>query len=317
LTAMETGNIKDDWTIQKSLDVAEFFTRPDENMYGTVTGTKPGWHLAWFPNDLLGRVFGLGSQAKAPPLTTKPPAVRPHSYNYGALYWKGELKGTSVERGGRLNSERGAAMWNYLLYQLPKYSPPGTAEIDVVEAWVRFGVAGNAAFSLQHLMMVPTYLGEESKVKGRFGVAPAPVDERYFEYGMVRGYWDAEGWAITEGSKNKEATFLFAQFMTSKSVSVWKNLYGLMPIRYSTINSKQMMARDEEWGGLMSLYKNRDFTDYCAGTDEMWPAFPDSNEPVATAAAEGLGKKLSPQGIADLVAERLDKFLLDQGYIKE
>jgi len=316
LTAMKTGNIRDDWTIQKSLDVAEFFTRPDENMYGTVTGTKPGWHLAWFPNDLLGRVFGLGSQAKGPPLITKPPVSRPYSFNYGALYWKGELKGTSVKRGGRLNSERGAAMWDYLLYQLPKYSPPGTGEIDVVEAWVRFGIAGNSAFTLQHLMMVPTYLEKESKVRGKFGVAPAPVDERYFEYRMVRGYWDAEGWAITEGSKHKEATFIFAQFMTSKSVSVWKNLFGIMPIRYSTINSKRMMAHDEEWGGLMSLYKNRDFTDYSAGTDVMWPGFPDTNEPVSTAAAEALGKKLSPQETADLIAERLDKFLLDQGFIK-
>jgi len=317
LTAMKTKDIRDDWTIQKSLDVAEFFTRPEENMYGTVTGTKPGWHLAWFTNDLMGRLFGFGDIATGPPLSTLPPVCRPHTYTYGVYFEGDEMKGASVERGGRLNSPRGAAMWDYFLYQLPKYSPPGTAEIDSVEAWVRFGVYGNAAFSLQHMCMVPTYLEPDSKVKGKFEIAPPPVDERWFEYGMVRGYWDTEGWAITEGSKNKEATWLFSQFMTSKSVDVWKNIYGLMPQRYSSINSKQLMAHDEEWGGLISLYKNQDFTNSCAGTDEMWPGFPDTNEVVATAVAEGMGKSLSAQEIADLVAERMDEWLLKQGLIKK
>jgi len=316
LKAMETKDVRDDWTIQKSLDVAEFFTRPKENMYGTITGTKPGWHLAWYTNDLMGRLFGFGDIASGPPLSTLPPVCRPTTYTYGVYFEGDEMKGASVERGGRLNSPRGAAMWDYFLYQLPKYSPPGTAEIDSVEAWVKFGLYGNAAFSLQHMCMVPTYLNPDSKIKGKFEIAPPPVDERWFKYGMVRGYWDTEGWVVTEGSKNKEATWLFAQFMTSKSVDVWKNIVGLMPVRYSSINSEQMMAHDEEWGGLISLYKNKDFTDSCAGTDEMWPGFPDTNEIVSTAVAEGMGKKMSPQEIADLVAERLDGWLLKQGLIK-
>ena len=148
-------------------------------------------------------------------------------------------------------------------------------------------------------------------------MAPVPVSEKYFEYGMVRGYWDAEGWAISEGSKHKEASWLFAQFFTSKSVSVYKNLAGIMPIRYSTINSKQMGAHDEEWGGLITLMQNPDFVNYCSGTDELWPGFPDTNEPIATAVAEALGKGMTPQQMADLVAERLDNFLLEKGYIKE
>ena len=317
LAAMKTKNVRDDWTIQTSLDVAEFFTRPEETMYGTITGTKPGWHLAWYTNDLMGRLFGFGDIASGPPLSSLPPVCRPHTWTYGVYFDGDEMKGASVKRGGRLNGPRGAAMWDYFIYQLPKYSPPGTAEIDVVEAWVKFGVYGNSAFTLQHMCMVPTYLAPDSKVKGKFEIAPPPVDERWFEHGMVRGYWDTEGWIITEGSKNKEATWLFAQFMTSKSVDVWKNLIGLMPQRYSSINSKQLMAHDEEWGGLISLYKNKDFTNGCAGTDEMWPGFPDTNEIVSTAVAEGMGKKMSPQEIADLVAERLDGWLLKQGLIKE
>jgi glycerol transport system substrate-binding protein len=318
--AKETGNIKDDWTAEKSLDVAEFFTRPDQNMWGTIVGMKPGWHMAWFFNDVLDQNFGFGSKAIGPPLTTLPPHCRPWSQVYGVKYAPdGEtLLGASVSRGGRLNSPRGVAAFKYLHYDLPKYAPIQKArEKGSVEAYVAFGIEGNYAFNLQHLAFFPTYNGADSKIAGNYEVAPIPVSEKYFEYGMVRGYWDAEGWAITEGSKKKEATWLFAQFMTSKSVSVYKNLAGIMPIRYSTIQSSQMMAHDEEWGGFMTLLNNPDFVNYNAGTDELWPGFPDTNEPVSTAVAEALGKNMTPKQMADLVAERLDAFLLEKGYIEK
>jgi glycerol transport system substrate-binding protein len=318
--AMQTKNVKDDWTFEKSLDVAEFFTRPDKNMYGTIVGMKPGWHFAWFFNDCLDQVAGLGSKATGPPLKTLPPHCRPYSQVYGVKYAEDgkTLLGASVSRGGQLNSEKGITAFKYLHYDLPKYAPTQKIrEKDTVEAYVAFGIEGNYAFNLQHMCFFPTYNGADSKVKGVYECAPMPVSEKYFQYGMVRGYWDAEGWAITEGSKHKEATWLFAQFMTSKSVGVYKNLEGIMPIRYSTIKSKQMMAHDKEWGGFMTLLQNLDFVDYNAGTDELWPGFPDTNEPVATAVAEALGKGMSPTEMANLVAERLDKFLLEKGWIEK
>jgi glycerol transport system substrate-binding protein len=320
LQAMKTKNKKDDWTFQKSLDVAEFFTRPDQNMWGTIVGQKPGWHLAWFFNDVLDQNFGVGSKAVGPPLTTLPPHCRPWSQVYGVKYAPDgkTLLGASKSRGGRLNDVQGVAALKYIYFDLPKYAPADKIkEIDSVEAYVAFGIDGTYAFNLQHLAFIPTYEGADSKIKGKWACAPVPISEKYFEYGMVRGYWDAEGWAITEGSKHKEAAWLFAQFMTSKSVSVYKNLAGIMPIRYSTINSKQMSAHDKEWGGIMSLLQNSDFVNYNAGTDELWPGFPDTNEPVSTAVAEALGQKMSPQQMADLVAERLDFFLLEKGFIKK
>jgi len=316
--AVQTKNIKDDWTFEKSLDVAEFFTRPDKNMYGTIVGQKPGWHLAWFFNDVLDQDAGLGSKAVGPPLRTLPPHCRPYSQVYGVAYADDgkTLLGASVSRGGHLNSPAGVAAFQYLHFELPKYAPiQKVREKDSVEAYIAFGIEGNYAFNLQHIAFIPTYNGSDSKIAGKYEVAPVPVSEKYFEYGMVRGYWDAEGWAITEGSKHKEATWLFSQFMTSKSVSVYKNLEGIMPIRYSTINSKQMQSHDKEWGGYMSLLKNPAFVDYNAGTDELWPGFPDTNEPIATAVAEALGEGMSAQEMADLVAERLDRFLLEKGWI--
>ena len=319
LSALETRNVKDDWTFEKSLDVAEFFTRPDQNMYGVIQGLKSGWHLAWFPQDVIDQCFGVGSKASGPPMTTPPPVARPHTWVYGVKYDTDNttLLGAQEQRGGHLNSERGVAMFQYLYYDLPKFAPPKAKEIDSVEAYVAFGVDGNYAFNFQHLCMVPTYLDESSKVKGKFECAPIPISEKYFKYGMVRGYWDAEGWAITEGSKNPQASLIFAQFMTSKTVSVHKNVFGIMPIRYSTINSPQMMAHDEEWGGLMTLMKNKDFVSYCAGTDVLWPGFPDTNEPVATATAEAMGKGMNAKEMADLVAKRLDDFLIEKGWMKK
>jgi glycerol transport system substrate-binding protein len=315
-----SGNVKNDWTFEKSVDVAEFFTRPNRNMWGTIVGMKPGWHLAWFFNDCLDQVAGIGSKAAGPPLKTLPPHCRPWSQVYGVKYAEDgkTLLGASVSRGGRLNGPQGIEAFKYLHFDLPKYAPIQKArEKDSVEAYVAFGIDGTYAFNLQHMAFFPTYNGADSKIAGKYEVAPMPVSEKFFEYGMVRGYWDAEGWAITEGSKKKEATWLFAQFMTSKSVSVYKNLEGIMPIRYSTINSKQMMAHDKEWGGFMSLLQNSDFVDYNAGTDELWPGFPDTNEPVSTAVAEALGEGMNPKQMADLVARRLDAFLLEKGWIEK
>jgi glycerol transport system substrate-binding protein len=319
LQAMKTNNKKDDWTFEKSLDVAEHFTRPDQDMWGTIVGQKPGWHLAWFFNDVLEQNFGIGSKAVGPPLTTLPPHCRPWSQVYGVKYGPDNqtILGASKSRGGRLNDVQGVAAYKYLHYDLPKFAPPDKIkEIDSVEAYVAFGIEGKYAFNHQHLAFVPTYEGADSKIKGKWACAPIPISEKYFEYGMVRGYWDAEGWAITEGSKHKEATWLFAQFFTAKSTDVYKNLAGIMPIRYSTINSKQMTAHDKEWGGIMSLLQNRDFVDYNSGTDELWPGFPDTNEPISTAVAEAMGKGMNPQQMADLVAERLDAFLIEKGFIK-
>jgi glycerol transport system substrate-binding protein len=320
LQAMKTKKIKDDWTFEKSLDVAEFFTRPDQNMYGTIVGMKPGWHLAWFFNDVLDQNAGVGSKAIGPPLQTLPPHCRPWSQVFGVKFGpdKKTILGASKSRGGRLNDVQGVEAFNYLHYQLPKYAPADKIlEIDSVEAYVAFGIDGNYAFNLQHLAFIPTYNGADSKIKGKYECAPIPVSEKYFEYGMVRGYWDAEGWAITEGSKRKEAAWLFAQFFTAKSTDVYKNLAGIMPIRYSTINSKQMGAHDKEWGGIMSLLQNKDLVNYNSGTDELWPGFPDTNEPVSTAVAEALGKGMDAQEMADLVAERMDAFLIEKGFIKE
>lgn len=319
LEAKESGNVEDDWTFEKSLDVAEFFTRPEENMWGTIIGQKNAWHLAWYFNDVMDQAAGLGSKTKGPPLTTEPPAARPYSWVYGVKYAEdGEtILGSHTSRGGRLNGPRGVEALKYVHFDLAQYSPSKIKEIGAVEAYVQFGVEGNYAFNHQHLIFYPTYNGPDSAIKGKYEVSPVPVSEKYFEYGMVRGYWDAEGWVITEGSKHPEATWLFAQFMTSKSVSVWKNLNGIMPIRYSTINSPQFEAMDEELGGHVSLLQNEDFIEVQAGTDELWPGFPDTNEPVSTAIAEALGQDMSPQEMADLVAERLDQFLIDKGYIEE
>jgi glycerol transport system substrate-binding protein len=320
LQSQKTKNIKDDWTFEKSLDVAEFFTRPDDDMYGTIVGMKPGWHLAWFFNDVLDQCAGVGSKAIGPPLKTLPPHCRPWSQVFGVKYDtdKKTILGASKSRGGRLNDVQGVEAFNYLHFELPKYAPEAKIkEIDSVEAYVAFGIDGNYAFNLQHMAFVPTYNGEDSKIAGNYEFAPIPVSEKYFQYGMVRGYWDAEGWAITEGSKHKEAAWLFAQFFTAKSTDVYKNLAGIMPIRYSTIKSKQMAAHDKEWGGIISLLQNSSFVDYNAGTDELWPGFPDTNEPVSTAVAEALGKGMDAQEMADLVAERMDAFLLEKGFIKK
>ena len=318
LEALDTGKVEDDWTVEKSLKVAEHFFRPAEGRYGCILGLKAGYGLSYQFNDGVTHVFGLPSPfVKGPPLLGgEVPACRPYSITYGVGY-KGKmtLMGASVERGGNMNGPGGGEMFDYVCNKLRQYAPPRSMTISHVEAHIEF-TRGDCAFQHHHFCaFVPTLNAPESAVKDVYEFAPLPVSEKYWRPGMARGYWDCEGWIITIGSKNKEAAFLFSQFTWSKAVDVYKNLYGLMPIRWSTIAHPAMLAIDPLCGGLMSLENSVAFKAYMAGTDEAWPEFPAYFEAVYPVVAEGIEKGWTGQKIADEAAKSLDKMLIERGYI--
>jgi glycerol transport system substrate-binding protein len=318
IESLDSGKVEDDWTIEKSLNVAEHFTRPAKEQYGCIIGLKAGYGLSYQFNDGVTHVFALPSPfVKGPPLLGGiVPACRPYSITYGVGY-KGKMTilGASVERGGNMNSPQGGEMFDYVVNKLRKYAPPRSLTISHVEAHIEF-TRGDCAFQHHHFAaFVPTLNSPESKVKDVYEFSPLPVSEKYWRPGFPRGYWDCEGWIITIGSKNKEAAFLLSQFTWSKAVDVYKNLYGLMPVRWSSIAHPAMLAIDPLCGGLISLENSVAFKAYMAGTDEAWPEFPAYFEAVYPVVAEGIEKGWTGQRIADAAAASLDKMLKERGYI--
>jgi glycerol transport system substrate-binding protein len=91
----------------------------------------------------------------------------------------------------------------------------------------------------------------------KWRMAPSPVGP-YWEKGMKLGYQDVGSWTFIKSTpeKQKLAAWLYAQFVTSKTVSLKKTIVGLTPIRESDINSQAMTDLAPKLGGLVEFYRS-------------------------------------------------------------
>lgn len=98
-------------------------------------------------------------------------------------------------------------------------------------------------------------VNEDGSPKWR--MAPSPVGP-YWEEGMKKGYQDVGSWTFMKSTpeKNRLAAWLYAQFVTSKTVSLHKTLVGLTPIRESDIQSQAMTEAAPKLGGLVEFYRS-------------------------------------------------------------
>jgi glycerol transport system substrate-binding protein len=90
--------------------------------------------------------------------------------------------------------------------------------------------------------------------KWRMAPSPGP----YWEEGMKLGYQDVGSWTFFKSTPEKQrlAAWLYAQFVTSKTVSLKKTIVGLTPIRESDINSQAMTDLAPKLGGLVEFYRS-------------------------------------------------------------
>jgi hypothetical protein len=82
----------------------------------------------------------------------------------------------------------------------------------------------------------------------KWRVAPSPHGA-YWEEGQKLGYQDAGSWTIMANTPTDraKAAWLYAQFVTSKTVDVKKSHVGLTFIRESTIQHQLHGSRAEAW----------------------------------------------------------------------
>ncbi|MEZ5479244.1 MAG: ABC transporter substrate-binding protein [Thiolinea sp.] len=79
----------------------------------------------------------------------------------------------------------------------------------------------------------------------------------YWEKGMKVGYQDAGSWTLMKSAADPgQGCWLYAQFVTSKTVDVKKSHVGLTFIRESTINHDSFTERAPRLGGLVEFYRS-------------------------------------------------------------
>lgn len=75
---------------------------------------------------------------------------------------------------------------------------------------------------------------------------------------MKLGYQDTGAWTLMKSTplERRKAAWLYAQFVTSKTVSLKKTLVGLTPIRESDLLSEAMTEAAPRLGGLVEFYRS-------------------------------------------------------------
>lgn len=315
MDAQKSGNVSDDWTTDKARDVAEFFTDPDKNLYGYVTGVKPGDWLGWYIADGLDDCFQLSDPAPEGKMPLELTHIDGVSTPWGINVKDWTIGGASSARGGRLDSEAGKAMYKWWLEDSLKFAPPKAFEIGIVEAHDAFKYDANYATMWPFYFHWATSLSAaDSNVKGKFEFAPYPVYAPNYHPRKPRGYIDPSGWVISAYSPRADAAFLFAAFMTSKAVELKKNLEVGTPVRWSTFQAPAFKAKDKDWGGMISMVEVASKSFF--GTDNaIGVIYPEVLPLARDRGMEGLGRKLPGAEIAVSVAQAIDDYLRSSGLL--
>ena len=239
-------------------DIAEFFS----NDVGEIDGQKVYGHMDYGKKDpSLGWRFTDAWLSMAGAGDTGIPNGLPVD-EWGLRVDGCRPVGSTVERGGATDGP--AAVYSVTKYVdwLQKYAPPEAAGMVFSEAGP-VPAQGNIAQQIFWYttftadMVIPglPVMNEDGTPKWR--MAPSPHGA-YWEEGQKLGYQDAGAWTLMKSTPadRAKAAWLYAQFVTSKTVSLKKSHVGLTIIRDSDIRHESFTERSAELGGLVEFYRS-------------------------------------------------------------
>ena len=243
-------------------DIAEFFTGRDMShmgveteVFGNMDYGKKDPSLGWRYTDAWMSMAGMGDTGEPNGLPVDEWGIRVNEDS--------QPTGSCVDRGGATNSPAAVYAVDKAIEWLDKYAPPAAAGMTFSEAGP-VPAQGNVAqqmfwYTAFTASMVgdgaDAVLNEDGTPKWR--MAPSPHGA-YWEEGMKVGYQDAGSWTLMKSTpvKRAKAAWLYAQFVTSKTVDVKKSHTGLTFIRESTINDESFTERAPKLGGLVEFYRS-------------------------------------------------------------
>ena len=242
-------------------DIAEFFTGRDMSylggpakVYGHMDYGKKDPSLGWRFTDAWLSMAGAGDKGEPNGLPVDEWGIRVNENS--------QPVGSCVARGGDTNGP--AAVYSITKYidWLTKFAPPAAAGMVFGEAGpvpaqgeVAQQMFWYTAFTADMVKDGLPVVNEDGTPKWRMAPSPHGV---YWEEGMKVGYQDAGSWTLMESTPvdRAQAAWLYAQFVTSKTVDVKKAHVGLTFIRESTIQHASFTERAPKLGGLIEFYRS-------------------------------------------------------------
>ncbi len=238
-------------------DIAEFFTGREIDgveVYGNMDYGKKDPSLGWRYTDAWMSMAGMGDKGEPNGLPVDEWGIRVNEAS--------QPVGACMARGGATNSPAAVYAVDKAIEWLQKYSPPAAAGMTFSEAGPVPGQGNIAqqmfwytAFTAATVTPDLPVMNEDGTPKWR--MAPSPHGA-YWEEGMKVGYQDVGSWTLMNSTPvdRAKAAWLYAQFVTSKTVDVKKADVGLTFIRESTIQSDHFTDRKDKLGGLVEFYRS-------------------------------------------------------------
>jgi glycerol transport system substrate-binding protein len=242
-------------------DIANFFTN-EVNGDGTIDGNRVYGHMDYGKRDpSLGWRFTDAWLSMAGNGDPGIPNGLPVD-DWGIRVEDCRPVGSSVSRGGDTNGPAAVYALQKYMDWLHDYAPDEAAGMTFSEAGP-VPAQGNIA---QQIFWYTAFTADMTEPglpvvnedgTPRWRMAPSPHGA-YWHEGQKLGYQDAGSWTFLRSTpdERRDAAWLYAQFVTSKTVSLTKSIRGLTFIRESDINSDYFTENAERYGGLIEFYRS-------------------------------------------------------------
>lgn len=293
-------------------DIAEFFSKDVKEIdgteiYGHMDYGKRAPDLGWRMTDAWLSMAGAGSVGEPNGIPIDEWGIRMEAGTCNPV-------GSTVSRGGAANGP--AAVYAIRKWDewLRAYAPPGAASYDFYQSLPALS-QGNVAQQIFWYtaftadMVKPQSEGNntvDEEGKPLWRMAPSPHGP-YWQEGQKVGYQDVGSWTFLKSTPEDraQAAWLYAQFVTSKTVDVKKSHVGLTFIRNSTVEHESFSERAPNLGGLVEFYRSPDRVAW-SPTGVNVPDYPKLAQIWWQQIGDVNSGSFTPQEAMDRLAEEMD-----------
>jgi len=290
-------------------DIAEFFTGRDidgTKVYGHMDYGKKDPSLGWRFTDAWLSMAGNGDKGIPNGLPVDEWGIKVNEQS--------QPVGSCVARGGDTNGPAAVYSITKYLEWLKAYAPPEAQGMTFGESGpvpaqgnVAQQIFWYTAFTADMVKPGLPVMNEDGTPKWRMAPSPHGV---YWQEGMKLGYQDVGSWTLMQSTPvdRASAAWLYAQFVTSKTVDVKKSHVGLTFARESTIRDQSFTDRAPQLGGLVEFYRSPARVQW-SPTGTNVPDYPKLAQLWWQAIGDAAAGAKSPQEAMDSLCEEQEKVM--------
>jgi glycerol transport system substrate-binding protein len=291
-------------------DIAEFFSEhvqeiDGQRVYGHMDYGKKDPSLGWRFTDAWLSMAGAGDAG----LPNGSPVDE-----WGIRVEGCRPVGASMARGGATNSPAAVFALDAYIRWLQRFAPPEASGMTFSEA----GPVPAQGHIAQQIFWYTTFTADmiqpglavvHDDGTPKWRMAPSPHGP-YWSEGMKLGYQDTGAWTLLASTplERRKAAWLYAQFVTAKTLSLKKTQVGLTPIRESDLDSAAMTDMAPLLGGLVEFYRSPARTAWTP-TGTNVPDYPKLAQLWWPNVANAVSGSVTPQEAMDALAAQQERVM--------